>query len=361
MRIGIDARHAPWPTQLTAADQVDEAARRGLDGLFFRTILDMSATLDPGELREIRDRADAQSLYLEAGLGLVNTYALAEAPAIRAVGDGDTLLGFRRMIEAAAAIGVSELWVSTGGHKPYGGRFAYDRYRTDVSWDDQLAATEKFLHQLAPVARDHGVHLNAETHEEITSFELVRLVESVGADVMGITYDTGNLLQRAEHPRLATQRVAPYVRQTHVKDVALFFVTDGIRGQSRPVGQGVVNMRDVLAPILALHPQLNLSLEAAWSGGKPRQRPTTRPAAEIALYDPAWVAGHPDLTVAELADYLALVQGFADRVAAGDTPGFDDLDQHPTTIEEAWEWIQQSVDHLRAVLDVPNQAEVLAS
>jgi sugar phosphate isomerase/epimerase len=350
MRIGIDARHAPWPAGLSPVGQVEEAAQRGLEGLFFRTLFDMSPTLDAEELKDIRAAVDAKGMYLEAGLGLVNPYALPESPAIRAVGDGDTLLGFRRMIEAAAAIGVTELWVSTAGHKPYGGRFGYDRYRTDVSWGDQLLAIEKFLHQLAPIARDHGVHLNAETHEEITSFELVRLITSVGPDVLGITYDTGNPVQRAEHPRLVTERVAPYVRQTHIKDVALFFDAEGIRTQSRPVGQGVVPVEEVLTALQVHCPQVNLSLESTWSPGARPPAPAPR-APGIALYDPVWVEGHPDLTVSELAEYLGLVQGFADRVERGEVPSFQAVEALPVTREQTWDWIEQSVAHLRSVLD----------
>ena len=48
-----------------------------MEGLFFRTVLDMSPTLDPGELREIRQRADELGMYLETGLGKVNPYAIA--------------------------------------------------------------------------------------------------------------------------------------------------------------------------------------------------------------------------------------------------------------------------------------------
>ncbi|MCX2750456.1 sugar phosphate isomerase/epimerase [Arthrobacter sp. MI7-26] len=350
MRIGSDARHAPWPTKMSAAEQVDEAARRGLEGLFFRTMLDMSPTLDPGQLREIRARIDGHGMYLESGLGKVNTYALPETPEVRALGDGDTLLGFRRMMEAAAAIGITELWVSTAGLKRYGGRLAYDRFRTDVSWSDQLVAIEKFLQKLAPIARDLGVHLNAETHEEITSFELVRLVEAIGPDVMGITFDTGNPLHRAEHPTLVAQRVAPYVRQTHLKDFALFFDPKGLLRQSRPLGHGVVDLRAVLPILMAVNPDLNLSLEAAESTGGPRPN-FERPATPIALYDPEWIAGHPDLTVPELADYLSLVQRFADRVAEGSAGSWEEFDQRPYDLEEAWAWIGQSLEHLHTVLD----------
>src|SRR5262249_38656568 len=156
----------------------------GMEGLFFRTVLEMSPTLDPGELREIRALADELGMYLETGLGKVNPYALPEAPKIQAVGDDDTLRVVSRVIGGRARLDGGELWMGTANYKgEYKGYWCYDRFRTDVSWEDQLAATEKFLQKLAPIARDLGVHLNVETHEEITTFECVWLVEAVGSDV----------------------------------------------------------------------------------------------------------------------------------------------------------------------------------
>ena len=73
-----------------------------MEGLFFRTVLDMSPSLDIGALRAIRQRADELGMYLETGLGKVNPYATAEAPKLRAIGDGDIVEGFRRMMNACA-------------------------------------------------------------------------------------------------------------------------------------------------------------------------------------------------------------------------------------------------------------------
>jgi sugar phosphate isomerase/epimerase len=350
MRLGSDALKLPGSETLSTPDQVDDAAKHGLDGLFFRTMLHMSPTLDRGLLREVRQRTDAHGMYLESGLGKINPYGLPEAPEIRAAGDGDTLLGFRRMMEAAAEIGISELWVATANFKPYGGRFGYDRFRTDVSWSDQLEAAEKFAQRLAPIARDLGLHLNIETHEEITSFEIVRLIESVGTDVMGVTYDTANPLQRAEHPALTAQRLAPYVRQTHIKDAGLVFDPDGIRFQMRPNGQGVVDLHWVLPALYRANPGLNLSLEIA----EPRTGPpliSTARKPGIALYDPEWVAGHPDLTADELARYLSLVQRFTADVTSGRVADPVSYEARDYGVDEAWTWVEQSLSYVRSVLD----------
>ena len=52
----------------------------GLGGIFFPTALDMSPTLDAGDLSDIRAKADELGLYLESGLGKINPYCSAEAP-----------------------------------------------------------------------------------------------------------------------------------------------------------------------------------------------------------------------------------------------------------------------------------------
>ena len=357
MRIGSDALKLPHAEELSPPAQLRQAHEHGLEGLFFRTMLHMSPTLDEGLLHETREEADALGMYLESGLGKVNPFGLPETPEVRALGDGDTVLGFRRMMEAAARIGITELWVATAGIKPYSGRFAYDRFRTDVTWPDQLVAIESLLHKLAPIARDLGLHLNAETHEEITSFELVRLVEAVGPDVMGITYDTANPVQRAEHPARTVRRVAPYVRQTHLKDTALFHDPFGIAEQMRPNGQGVVDLHWILPALYEANPTLNLSMEIASVGivGAPQLINRSADARTgIELYNPLWLAGHPDLTVPELVDYFQLVQQFEAAVERGERPSRAEFSARPYDHAAAWEWVETSQNHIREVMAAEN-------
>ncbi|WP_327576186.1 MULTISPECIES: hypothetical protein [unclassified Streptomyces] len=52
------------------------ARELGLEGVFFRSVLGLSPTLDPVELRTVRARADDMGMYLETGLGKVNPFAI---------------------------------------------------------------------------------------------------------------------------------------------------------------------------------------------------------------------------------------------------------------------------------------------
>jgi sugar phosphate isomerase/epimerase len=337
MRVGVDGRKLPRASHENGLRSLDLCRNLGLEGVFFRTVLDMSPTLDMVELREIRAHADELGLYLEAGLGKVNPYALAEAPEIRAAGDGDTRLGFERMMRVCAEIGCLELWIATANYKAhYPGNLAYDRFRTDVTWSEQLRASEWFLKLLAPLARELGIHMNLETHEEITTFEVVRLIEAVGPDVMGVTFDVGNVVQRGESPVRAAERVAPYVRQTHMKDVALAFSAEGIQRQPRPCGQGVVDFDAVLPVLAASRPSLNLSIE----------NQTDAVVNSFEFFNPAWHASHVDLSTAELAELVGLINAYQ----RGQLRSLAEYAAQTFNHAEAVAALQTSAGHLRTVL-----------
>ncbi|MEH7905114.1 sugar phosphate isomerase/epimerase family protein [Rhizobium laguerreae] len=358
MKLGIDSIKLPEARKRGPLASLDHVKELGLAGIFFSTALDISPDLDTGLLREIRAKADDLGLYLESGIGKINPYCSAEEPALRAAGGGDIIAGFTRMIEASAAIGCHELWVAPGNFKgEYRGRLANDRFRTDVTWEEQLLGIEKVLRKLAPVARANGVHMNIETHDEITSFEILRLIEKVGADCVGVVFDTANGLQRGEHPVFAAKRLAPHIRQTHIKDAYVGRAPGGLDFQTRPVGGGIVDFATIL-PILAdANPVLNLSLEVAQSvADRPRK---ANPRQSIEIDDPIWRAGHPDLTADELAAYMAMVDAYEKRVASGAVLDWEAYESsrygYPTYevqsygFDEAIAFIQQSARHVETV------------
>jgi sugar phosphate isomerase/epimerase len=353
LRVGTDTSKLPGARGASAIATLERIAALGLDGAFFRSAFELSPTLDAGELADVARTASDLGLYLEVGAAQVNPFATPEFPEIRALGDGDYLLGLERIIRATTAVGITELWTATANYQfRIRGLYACDRFRTDVEWSEQLAATAKVLERLAPILRDTGAHLNLETHEEITSFEVVRLVEEAGPDAFGITFDTANVLVRAEDPVAAARRVAPYVRMSHVRDVDLRFSADGITRYLAPVGAGVIDWTAVLGELVTHAPQLNLSIEGVVGGfaGMP-----------LFIDDPVWQAGHPDLTVAEFAEVIRLSRLQEARAAAGDAPS---LVQLTDSVDDATSlaFITESAAALRRILaDLAGAADARSS
>lgn len=345
MRVGVDSTKYPGAGVHDAAWLLDEAAREGLDGVSFRSVRELSPTLDKGELRDVAARARSLGLRIEAGVGKVNPFSTPEAPEIRALGGGDYRRAMERMIEAAAEAGIHELWTALCSYQfdlARFGVFAFDRFRTDVAWGEQLEATTAFLRQLAPALRAHGSHLNVETHEEITTFELLRIVEAVGPDAAGITFDPANVVVRGEEPVAAARRVAPHVRATHIRDVALVATADGLARFLMPVGEGVIDWPALLAALHAAPDgaERMLSIEGVLRG---------RAEMAIPQRDPRWMAGHPDLVPAELEELMRLERAYAAQVAAGRAPDVARLRQ-PAAAGEPIAFIRGSAAALRREL-----------
>ncbi|MCE4026750.1 sugar phosphate isomerase/epimerase [Microbacterium sp. Au-Mic1] len=341
MLVGVDSTKFPGSDEHGACWMLERAAEHSLDGVYFRSVLELSADLDEDEVRSAAQCAADLGLRLEAGVGKVNPFSTPESPHIRRMG-GDYRAAMVRMIEVSAAAGIHELWSALSNYQfrlADKGRFAFDRFRTDVDWPEQLVATERFLQSLAPVLRAHGSHLNIETHEEITTYELVRLVESVGPDVLGITFDSANVAVRGEDPVAAAVRVSPYLRAAHIRDVALVFTDEGLSRFLLPVGEGVLDWPALLA---ALGPELDvmLSIEGIIS---------SRAEMGIHLFDAHWREGHPDLAPGEVIELVRLARAYEERVARGRAPGLDAL-RAPAREGDALDFIVRSVRRLRSEL-----------
>jgi sugar phosphate isomerase/epimerase len=332
VKVGLDVYtlHAQNPTALEA---LAFAQKHGLQGVQFGSPRQLSERLDEGELREVAQEFTRQGMYLEMGIPPVNPHA-AGALAHEA---GSTPLTsahletLQEAMRAAAVTGATILRTVVGWEK--------DRYDPQAPWGQQLSDITATLEQLAPLARDLGQRIGIETHCDITTHEILRIIERVGEDVVGVCLDTGNLPTRMDEPVAAARRVAPYVICTHTKDSLLFTterslppaeadqvdwsrarVTDGrgnsvdprnvppaIGWQSRPCGQGSIPFPEVVAILAAQVPDLAFSIE---DHGNIQTMP---------IYEADWLASYPDLTPFELAGLVRLAHEGDRRIAAGET------------------------------------------
>jgi len=293
MRVGLDT-FSLYPLELGPFQAIDYVRQHGFTGLQFGGIRGLSKDLDPGKLREVRARADSLGLYSHVSVSSPNPGAVNRIPA-------ELVLDLTAQIEVAASCGWHELHSALGGPK--------ERYEHPVPWSQQLADSAGILRTLAPILRDHQSRINLETHGDTTTFELVRLCEDIGPDVLGICLDTANVLLFGEHPADAAARAAPYTHLTHTKDAILYFHDRGLERQGRPPGQGCIDW-ETLLPILAHHqPRLTLSIEDhKW-------------LFTADIFDDAWLAQQPDLTRDELARTVRLAWQTHRRILSGDLPG----------------------------------------
>lgn len=338
-KIGTDVKcldgQTLWGSPLQTLSAVHDA---GLDGVLFRTLDELSPTLDTGELKEFSQRAAELDLYVEMGVGKVNPYMTAELPRIREIGQGSYLAGMELMLTVCAENGWTETWTAVGGFKRYPGIHFTDRFRPEAPWPDQLRAITAFLKKLRPTLLDTGVHLNLETHEEITTFEMLRIIEEVGDDVLGVCLDPANLPVRAEPPLEGLSRIAPYVRMTQLRDAVLWRGAEGIHRFLAPVGEGIIDWDTCLATLLQANPSLNFTIEGAGAS-----------RVEMMLHtgNRTWREGHPDLTQTALDELTRLAAGYEQRAAEGAANTLEELRAPRPVLPAHNDFVARSAAELR--------------
>ena len=105
------------------------------------------------------------------------------------------------------------------------------------------------LKKLLPAAEDHGIILALENHIDLMADEMVDLIASLDSPWLGVCLDTANNLRLHEDPLVVAEKLAPFVRATHVKDVWVRRgdPKDFAFWPSVPLGQGLVDIGQVIA------------------------------------------------------------------------------------------------------------------
>jgi 3-oxoisoapionate decarboxylase len=104
------------------------------------------------------------------------------------------------------------------------------------------------LKKLLPAAQDHGMVLALENHIDLMADEIVELATTLDSPWLGICLDTGNNLRLHEDPLVVAEKLAPFARATHIKDlwVRPGDPKDFAFWPSVPLGKGLVDIAQVL-------------------------------------------------------------------------------------------------------------------
>ncbi|OEU47454.1 MAG: hypothetical protein BA862_03925 [Desulfobulbaceae bacterium S3730MH12] len=93
----------------------------------------------------------------------------------------------------------------------------YIRYSGRVSKIIETGIDE--LKDAAKIAMKNDLYFTLEQHEDLKSHELVRIIEAVNNDRIGILFDFGNMINAGEEPLPALQTMAPHIKHVHLKGI----------------------------------------------------------------------------------------------------------------------------------------------
>jgi len=167
----------------------------------------------------------------------------------------DAAADLARHLALARQVGANVMRICAGG-----------RGTRPASWAQHKAGLVRQLRPLLEVAEKEHVIIAIENHIDLLGDELLELLQTLDSPWLGVCFDTANNLRMGEHPLALAKKLAPYIKATHVKDVA------ARRGDPKtfqfwpsvPVGRGVVEIPEILEVLHQANYRGLLAVEIDW-------------------------------------------------------------------------------------------------
>ena len=266
---------------ITPHQLMDQALQFGLQGV------ELPATLlQHADIAAVADYAEQRGLFITLAAGGYDPDRLAEA------------------IHLATHLRAATVRTAIGGAKLGG-----DRRHLVGRWQTFMQEVQIKLRAATIVAEQAGVNLAVENHQDLASEELLWLCESIASPRFGLTLDTGNPLATAEEPLDFAKRVAPYLKNVHLKDYWIYLSEEGYRLVRSPLGQGVIDFPALFTIFASDCPDVTMSVELG-----------ALEARHIRVLADDYWPEYPARSAAQLARVLRIVQDNARPTGDWRTP-----------------------------------------
>ena len=130
-------------------------------------------------------------------------------------------------------------------------------------YDQEKPSLMKKLEEAAAIAEQFKLPLAIENHSDYAAWQIAELVGNIKSKYLGICFDSGNTPSSFEDPVEAAKAVAPYTIQTHLRDFKLVHADYGLRYEGVPLGDGIVDLPEILRTLKNNGPVEALSIESA--------------------------------------------------------------------------------------------------
>ena len=275
MKVGLDALTLK-AVSLDPLELLELTRAHGLEGLHFSARL--LEGRDSSYVERLADEAQDHGMYLElAGAG-VNPGESGRTVA-------EMVAEWKPLFPLARKLNAPILNTCFGLLK--------ERTFAVPTLAEQIELTIEVLRELSLMAAEFDVMITMELHVDLTSLELVNIIEAVDSKHVQVNLDTANALGLLEDPVDAARALAPYVHTTHFKDTCIYPTKEGYNWQGgAPLGRGLVDLPAVVEILYRANPNVHLNIED--SGG----------FIPIPMYDEAFLESFTDLTPTRMARFV---------------------------------------------------------
>jgi 3-oxoisoapionate decarboxylase len=236
---------------------------------------------DPEAIRAFRQRLEKYEMHL-----------ICDPPAF-----------FRPELDVAAFEAQIKAFKEAGAiacHAALTGR-RYEDYSAPEPFREMFEQRKKLIAAAEPVLRKYKMKLGIENHKGWRSAEQAAWLKQLGSEWVGVCFDFGNNMSLCEEPMETVRTLAPFTFFAHIKDVAVEEYEDGFLLSEVPMGEGILDLKQMVQILRQKDPNMIFDLEMI-----------TRDPLKIPVYTTKYWATFDDsyspLPGRDLAKVLALVK-----------------------------------------------------
>jgi len=114
-----------------------------------------------------------------------------------------------------------------------------------------------------PMLEKNRIRLAIENHGDWRAAELADWIDRVGSEYVGVCFDFGDSMALCEDPMDTLRTLVPSVFMCHIKDVAVETSPDGFQLSEVALGEGILNLKEMVRSLRAKDPQMPFYLDVA--------------------------------------------------------------------------------------------------
>ena len=197
------------------------------------------ASLDADYLKKVRARAEQLGMYFEVTTSLPK----------------EDTGPFEATVRAAKEAGADSIRaVCLGGRR-------YETFSSLEQWKAFVADSHARIARAAPIVNKHRMPLGIENHKDWTAEEMVPLLKRYSSEYLGVCIDFGNNMALLDDPIELVESLAPFVINTHIKDMGVEEYPDGFLLSEVPLGQGILDLKRIISTLRKYRPSVKFSLD----------------------------------------------------------------------------------------------------
>jgi len=189
---------------------------------------------------------------------------------------------------------------AVGFHAAMTGR-RYEDFDSLQPFQQMFERSQHSVELAEPVLRKHRIRLGIENHKGWRAAEQAAWLKRLGSEWVGVCFDFGNNISLCEEPMDTLRTLAPYTFHCHIKDMAVEEYEDGFLLSEVPMGQGLLDLKQMVQILRAKDPGMVFNLEMI-----------TRDPLKIPIYTPKYWATFDDsyspLPGRDVAKVVAMVR-----------------------------------------------------